>query len=475
MSNGYELTMKLNILIFLTISIILIGCAKDFDVVELTQSNFVNFSLNSIGDYVNLQALYKKKDFTVIEKGFKISTCTPNEFGNFNSDCTVLNIIAIDTICEGFRVDDDENAFCHLLSRDSLQTGTNYNAIAYLKVRYNDLDRIQVSDITRNIFLGDIWAINSNSGIDSDMYPSFIGEAVSFTIGNLGYIGTGLKFNGQFNTSTFWSYDTATEKYKRLANYPGINEGRRKNAVGFSVNGKGYIGSGLNNNEQYKDFYEYTPETDSWRRITDFPFLLRSAVSFVIDNEAYVGTGWSCDPDCRMVSEFYKLNPEGGELDSFGLPLGEWLQIASLPSNGRRSASAFSIDSKGYIVCGVTNSGRAHINDVFEYDPTLNSWTKKSNFTGAARQKGIAFVVNNRAFYGTGSNSGLAAEFPNFNDLWEYLPTTDSWNQLKSVGIYYLHGTTAFGINSKGYLYGGYEAQAFQTNTNDLRIYTPSK
>src|SRR5437870_3933251 len=62
----------------------------------------------------------------------------------------------------------------------------------------------------------------------------------------------------------------------------------RNSGVGFSIGTKGYIGLGNN----YIDFWEYDPNTNTWTQKANFAGNARSgAVGFSIGNKGYVGTG----------------------------------------------------------------------------------------------------------------------------------------------------------------------------------------
>jgi len=65
----------------------------------------------------------------------------------------------------------------------------------------------------------------------------------------------------------------------------------RDQAVGFSIDGKGYIGTGYDGNYK-KDFWQYDPGSDSWSQKADFGGSARfEAVGFSIDGKGYIGTG----------------------------------------------------------------------------------------------------------------------------------------------------------------------------------------
>src|SRR5688572_26563096 len=64
--------------------------------------------------------------------------------------------------------------------------------------------------------------------------------------------------------------------------------------------------------------------------------------------------------------------------------MAQWLTKASFPGVSRAKATAFTIGSKIYVLGGVTNSS-VILDDFWEYDITLNTWTQKPNFPGPER------------------------------------------------------------------------------------------
>lgn len=112
-------------------------------------------------------------------------------------------------------------------------------------------------------------------------------QAVGFSIGNKGYIGTG-RVNPGCCTPDFWEYDPVLDVWTQKANVPGD---WRVSAVGFSILGKGYIGTGAGLGGT-NDFWEYDPATNTWVAIPNFGGVPRwDAVAFSIGSCAYVGTG----------------------------------------------------------------------------------------------------------------------------------------------------------------------------------------
>jgi len=88
----------------------------------------------------------------------------------------------------------------------------------------------------------------------------------------------------------FWEYDPATNVWTKKADFPGD---ARLGAIGFSVGNKGYVGTGLIESSYLglKDIWEYNPASNSWTKKPDIPQGRSGAVGFSIGNKGYVDTG----------------------------------------------------------------------------------------------------------------------------------------------------------------------------------------
>lgn len=219
-------------------------------------------------------------------------------------------------------------------------------------------------------------------------------QAVGFSVGDKGYIGTGGRSGYK---KDFWEYNLSNDTWTRKADFPGI---ARWAAVGFSVGNKGYIGTGGNGTQYFKDFWEYDPGTDKWTQKADFPGTVRGgAVGFSIDSKGYIGLGWS---EGYVKNDFWEYNPEN---DS-------WKQIADFPAGGRQGATGFSIGLRGYVVAGHDGS---HKSDLWEWNSETNTWQQKENFGGSGRIHAVGFSVGSTAYFGTGNASDSYKK-----DFWEY-------------------------------------------------------
>ncbi|MDX9847120.1 MAG: kelch repeat-containing protein [Tenuifilaceae bacterium] len=266
-------------------------------------------------------------------------------------------------------------------------------------------------------------------------------NAVGFSIGEYGYIGTGNWSISNYND--FWEYNPSTEVWSQKANFGGVV---RTYAVGIAVNGKGYIGLGEGGGSPRKDFWEYNPSTNTWTKIADFGGIVRrNATGFGIGEKIYVGTGIN---GTYPQKDFWEYNPSTNT----------WSQKANFGGGDRTSAVGFSIGNKGYI--GTGHDGDSRKNDFWEYNPTNNTWTQKANFGGEPRTGSVGFVLNGKGYIGTGWNGTTS-----LNDFWEYDPNTNTWSKRTNVGNSSRYGAVGFSIGNKGYIgtgrVDGFESKDF--------------
>lgn len=266
---------------------------------------------------------------------------------------------------------------------------------------------------------------------------------VAFSVNGKGYLGTGLSGTTAFND--FWEYDPTLNTWTQKANFAG---GQRYAAVGISIGNKGYIGTGFDMTAgvNKNDFWEYDPVTNNWTQKANVStFLRRQAAGFTIGNKGYIGTGWD---GASHRNDFWEYDPS----------LNIWTQKANI-TGPRYGAVGVSQGNKGYIGGGQVLSGSG--NEFWEYNPILNSWTAKANIGGTTTRVGaVGFTIGNRIIITGGSTA---------TDTWEYNPATDTWISRATFSGPYRSNAAAFAINGKGYVACG----SGSTNYNDLREYSP--
>jgi N-acetylneuraminic acid mutarotase len=296
--------------------------------------------------------------------------------------------------------------------------------------------------------------------------PSFGGSArssaVSFSIGDKGYIGTGITNETIQRVKDFWSYDASKKIWSQIAEFGGTG---RNNAVSFVVGGKAYVGTGFDgnltvDNGYKKDFWQYDPATNKWTQVADYLGGTRMYSSaFVVGNKAYVGLGWN---GSGYYQDFYTYDPAADK----------WTEVATFVGGKRRSATTFVLNNKAYVGFG-TNNSSANTKDIYEFDPTgnggLGAWLKV-DYTQedlAARTGAFSFVIDNKAYIVGGSGN---------SDVWKFIPTTSSsttptaeWEQMNS----FIPGARGF---AGGFVIGniGYLGTGGSSYTDDFWAFDPA-
>ncbi len=184
-------------------------------------------------------------------------------------------------------------------------------------------------------------------------------------------------------------------------------------------------------------FFSWFSFAQSWTQLQDFTGTERDDASiFTIGSKVYCGTGlqvgWTC------TNDFY----------AFDLATETWGSICSMPTiASRQYGIGFSILGKGYVFGGVNDLG-TYLNDLWEYNPTTNTWLQKSNMPSLGRSGIVAFVIND-IVYIVGGRTFVNNAIP---ETWMYNPMTDIWTQLTNIPISGTWRGVTFTYNNKGYI-----------------------
>lgn len=259
----------------------------------------------------------------------------------------------------------------------------------------------------------DLWAYDPSNNTwtqKADFKGAPRRGAVGFAIAGKGYVGTGNAGSLDF-LKDFWQYDPATNSWTKKKDIKGEV---RTNAVGFSIGNRGYIATGENTKAHYlNDLWEYNPENDTWSQKANLPGAantLTLAAGFSIDNKGYIGTGLQTgenNSNNYATKKFWEYDPAENK----------WTQKKDFDGENRTGAVGFSIGNKGYIGTGY-GSGQVYLNDFWEYDPAKDAWAKKIDFNGEGRTDSFGFSIGSKGYLGGGRGSGGG----DLNDFWEYTP-----------------------------------------------------
>jgi|GEM_PF-744670 len=235
-------------------------------------------------------------------------------------------------------------------------------------------------------------------------------------------------------------------------------------SIDFSIGDYGYIVGGMQLGAPpwgvKNDFWKYNPLSDSWEQLIDFPRSISCGAGFVVDSIIYVTTGHdSLETD--EIDSLYAWYPDWDH----------WVNLGAIPPDLRRTrAVGFSINGRGYITTGLSVSQIGYLEDLWEYNPSSNSWVEKSSFPGVSRYDAICFVVDNCAYIGLGSPLGSGGDC---TELWEYNSILDTWTQKASFIYPGVTGTTAFSVGNKGYVTLGHSLDPPYTFFNAIWEYDP--
>jgi len=283
-------------------------------------------------------------------------------------------------------------------------------------------------------------------------------HAVTFTINNKVYIGTGYDYDEHVVFKDFWelTIDGNSFQLTQIDDFPGVGRNR---SVAFATETSGYVGLGKDiNNALLGDFYKYTPGI-GWEELTAaFPGTARKdAVAFFVDGKGYVGTGEDED-GCR--NDFFSLDPSTDK----------WESISPVPLK-RSMAMTFTLDGNAYLISGYYNKTQ---DDFYRYDTLNDEWVELnhiSDYTGSSfddsydndieRYGGVAFTMGGKAYLATGNGS---------TKVWEWNPITDYWKRKNDFEGPSRYGAVSFTINDIGYIAtGGNGSYSF----NDIWYFDP--
>ena len=213
-------------------------------------------------------------------------------------------------------------------------------------------------------------------------------ESFSFVIDGKGYVGGG--FSGSTTVfpdysithTDFWEYDPVTNQWTLKGDLPA-----NLHRIGFEINGYGYCFNG-------SVFYRYDPAANDW---TPLPFGRQSRIwttSFVVNGRAYLVGGMS---PLAFTSEVLEFDPSTQV----------WTKKANFPGEPITEAVSFVIDNQAYVGTGYTGATWPLnvSNEFWRYNAENDTWVNIESMP-YARQGGLSFSIGNRAFVGVGGDEG---------------------------------------------------------------------
>lgn len=282
-------------------------------------------------------------------------------------------------------------------------------------------------------------------------------RAVAVSINNVGYIGTGVD-TAEAVHNDWWQYDAVNDVWTQKANLPGSV---RRNAVAFAVNGKAYVCTGIDsaeasvpNSNILKDLWEYNPQANSWSAKADYPGGggggVYFATAFSLDNKGFVVCG-KIGAD-MYIREVWEYKPTTNT----------WMQRPDFPGGQRYQLCSFVVEDEAYVGLGADYN--TYLDDIWKYNAGNGVWIRMNDFPGGYRGSVCTFTLGQRGFVCLGIDGGLKT------DLWEYNPFTDAWAARASYGGSARRCAIAFTAYGKAYVGTG---DGYSGKKASMHEYTP--
>lgn len=264
-------------------------------------------------------------------------------------------------------------------------------------------------------------------------------HSFAFSIDGTGYVVAGTTATGY--SSSFYSYDAATDEWTKKEDFPGSARGF---AIGEVWGDKAYFGFGRSNEGLLDDFWEYDPSQDTWTQLAGCECDPRSHPAMVaLNGEIYVGLGgtptgntndwWVYSIEFNAWTERtafpdeprhhpYQFTDGQYIYTGFGHgsgfisnqwyrynPLDDtWLEVATLPAEGRVAGTQMSYNGIGLILSGDGDDhGVMDSGEFWMYDAASDTWTALTSHPGVSRWAPASFIIDDEIYLINGERSGI--------------------------------------------------------------------
>ncbi len=203
---------------------------------------------------------------------------------------------------------------------------------------------------------------------------------------------------------------------------------------GFGHNGKAYVFRGIptdNGNGDANEVWEYTPETDSWEMIMEFPGEPRR-ISIGDDWNGKYYYGFGVSGTSGLLNDLWEFDPEDRS----------FTQLPSCPCVGRTHPSLIAHNDKIWMGAGSSSGG--DVKDWWEYDMNTQVWTQKEDIPGGNRHHMFHFSSGDYVYVGGG-------HVANWN---RYDPANEEWTPIDDLPAGRVAGTQ-FNYGGLGFILAG--------------------
>tara|TARA_Y100000815_G_C13345300_1_gene501807 strand:- start:431 stop:1438 length:1008 start_codon:yes stop_codon:yes gene_type:complete len=177
--------------------------------------------------------------------------------------------------------------------------------------------------------------------------------AVGFGSDNYGYVGTG--YDGS-DKKDFWKYNPIADTWEEIFGFGGD---KRREGTTFTIDNEVYLATGVSNGIYEEDFWKFNLDTEEWTVLEDIDeddddYVLRSsAVGFSINGKGYV----ACGEYSGSLGTVYEYNPLNES----------WEEKTEFELYARRDAITFNNGERAFVSLG--RSGTLYLDDQMEFFP----------------------------------------------------------------------------------------------------------
>ena len=143
--------------------------------------------------------------------------------------------------------------------------------------------------------------------------------------------------------------------------------------------------------------------------------------------------------------------------------LGNWISRSEFEGVARSEGVSFVINTKAYIGTGYDGTNR--LSDIWQYDPVQNFWIQKANMPGVARSSAVAFEASGKGYVGTGYDGANR-----LNDFYQYDDVANTWMQKSNFAGNARYDAVGFSVLGNGYIATGFDGNYLK----DFWQYTPA-
>ena len=280
-------------------------------------------------------------------------------------------------ICSAFVALVSLSGWAQWTLRAPLPDGPRANAVSFV---LNDLGYVaggthaELGDL-----LATVWAYDPSSDTWSAKAPlpnGGMSRSVGFSLNGKGYIAC-----GSGDQAEVWRYDPQADTWTPMAGFPG---GQRSGAVAFVIGSTAYITSGDSAGTFMTDLWAYDANDDTWEQRTGYSpdFGTREAVGFSLSGKGYVTTGYSA----------------GAWLHCYDPGTDSWSFKASFGGGGRQLAATFVSNGLAYVGSGCNNNWNELFWSWWSYDPVADEWTIRSDGFSLAKSGTVGFAIGNKGY-----------------------------------------------------------------------------